>query len=106
MAASTRPRYKKVLSCDEQPKTSGEEPEERHEMSKKLAHVVTTGGTHRHRAARRGRACGFAGPVRDAARRNPKAHGGVRYFETCACGAVKVVNRNGSHAEHGQWSTQ
>jgi hypothetical protein len=36
MAASTRPRYAKVLSCDEQPKTSGEEPEERSEMSKKF----------------------------------------------------------------------
>jgi hypothetical protein len=58
---------------------------------------------HRHRAATSGPASAYLGPVRRAVRQNRQAHGGVTYVETCACGAAKVVNRNGRHAEHGPW---
>lgn len=65
---------------------------------------MTTSKPHRHRAATAGPASAYLGPVRGAVRANPLAHGWVTYTYTCACGAVKAVNRNGRHAEHGPWS--
>jgi len=34
---------------------------------------------------------------------NPAAHGGITVREKCACGAVRLVNRNGNHVEIGAW---
>lgn len=34
---------------------------------------------------------------------NRAAHGGITRIETCACGASRLVNANGSHVEAGAW---
>lgn len=36
---------------------------------------------------------------------NRWAHGGVTFVHRCSCGAVKKVNANGCHREHGPWET-
>ena len=32
------------------------------------------------------------------------AHGGVVYIDRCACGAVKMTERNGAHEARGRWA--
>lgn len=46
-------------------------------------------------------AWGFVGPV--ARDENRAAHGGVRFADTCRCGAVRARNVNGWHEEIGPW---
>lgn len=45
----------------------------------------------------------FSGPIADAKRPNPLAHGNITRTETCSCGATRQVNVNGTHKEIGSW---
>lgn len=56
---------------------------------------------HKHRA--KSETTGpFFGPV--SPRQNSAAHGNVCVRAVCSCGAVRLTNVNGSHAERGVWS--
>lgn len=56
---------------------------------------------HVHRAAQQSEKP-FTGPVRQFYQ-NPKAHGWMTLHQTCACGATRRINRNGTHTERGIW---
>lgn len=56
---------------------------------------------HKHRV-KSTRTTPFFHPV--AVRQNQAAHGGVTKIATCACGAERHTNVNGSHVERGAWS--
>lgn len=63
---------------------------------------------HKHRA-QTATTTAYTGPV---ARKladgtfapEPRAHGGVRYTERCACGAERAINASGGYMECGQWT--
>ena len=59
--------------------------------------------SHRHRMSTTSEPHPFRGPAHRPQRPNPAAHGGYAEVHRCRCGAQKVVNRNGDHAEHGAW---
>lgn len=46
----------------------------------------------------------FFGPVRHPEK--PAAHGNITRIASCACGAVRRTNINGSHREVGQWEAK
>jgi hypothetical protein len=59
--------------------------------------------THRHRAQHTVPRP-YSGPVRTrSSDQNEAAHGGIRYDETCSCGAKRSTNVNGRHRELGPW---
>lgn len=45
----------------------------------------------------------YRGPISDAARPNPRAHGNVTVIERCSCGATRAVNVNTLDREVGPW---
>jgi hypothetical protein len=62
--------------------------------------------TCKHESTTDGQIYGYNGSVahHPFTYENPRAHGGVRYTETCdACGAKRLVNSNGLHYEYGTW---
>ena len=46
---------------------------------------------------------GYMGPIEDAARPNPRAHGADTFAEQCSCGAQRLVNVNNGEREVGPW---
>lgn len=58
--------------------------------------------THKHRVKYESEPLPFFGPV-NPTRPNPAAHGGVRYVQTCGCGATREVLYNQAHYEYGPW---
>jgi hypothetical protein len=58
---------------------------------------------HKHTAKVSSPALPFVGAV--ATRQNPAAHGGVRFLESCSCGASRERLVNGSHVERGAWTS-
>lgn len=58
--------------------------------------------THRHRAVTESEPLPFSGPV-NPTRPNRAAHGGVRFRQTCSCGATREVLCNQGYQEYGPW---
>ena len=56
---------------------------------------------HKHRTKTISEPQPFRGSVASPQRK--AAHGGYSETHTCSCGAIKTVNKNGVHAEHGRW---
>lgn len=63
---------------------------------------MNTTTTHRHRAKHESGPLPFFGPV-NPTRPNRAAHGGVRFRQTCSCGATREVLHNQNHVEYGPW---
>jgi len=61
---------------------------------------------HKHRKKLEHGPFGFSGCVvasDSPGHCNPKSHGGVRYIEECACGALQKVNCCNLHVERSGW---
>ena len=58
--------------------------------------------THRHKTKTITAPSAYIAPA-SVTRQNRRAHGGYSCLHICACGAIKAVNVNGWHKEHGPW---
>lgn len=63
---------------------------------------MNTTTTHKHRAKYESAPLPYFGPV-NPDHPNPWAHGGVRYVQTCSCGANREVLCNQGYYEYGPW---
>jgi len=63
--------------------------------------VLSNLADHLHSPANTSHPRCFTGPVSSI--QNHAAHRGIRYVETCRCGASRSVNSNGVHTESGPW---
>ena len=57
---------------------------------------------HRHRP-KRVEVGGFTAPMSDPRVPDPRAHGCVTEYATCACGATRRKHINGPYVEWGYW---
>lgn len=63
---------------------------------------MSTTTTHRHRPVTESKPLPFCGPVNPTSP-NRAAHGGVRYVQTCKCGATRELLCNWGQHEYGPW---
>jgi hypothetical protein len=58
---------------------------------------------HRHKAETERIGAYTGGITEPDGTQEPRAHGGIRVHETCACGATRTTNRNQGYRESTGW---